>query len=69
MSEKGKNKRTKEELMNQLFNEKFYSTTKNKTMSKNKSMINVSKTANNFKKNNIDNKGDDFFVTNMKKFD
>jgi len=64
MSQKGKQKKTKEELMNQLFNEEYKSSTKYKTVSKNKSSIDV------FKGNNNDlEKNDNFFVTNMKKAD
>ena len=50
--------------MNQLFNEEYKSSTKYKTMSKNKSSIDV------FKGNNNDlEKNDNFFVTNIKKAD
>ena len=69
-----KKKRSKEELMNKLFNEDNYSNTKyNKTIGKNKSSIDVFRTVDNTKNNNKNEeyndfeKGDDFFVTNLKK--
>ena len=77
MSQKGKQNKTKEELMNQLFNEDIHSSTKYRQMNKNKSNIDVFRNPNNNNKSkdNKENedeyndfeKKDDFFVTNMKK--
>ena len=76
MSQKGKQRKSKEELMNQLFNEDIYNATKYKTISKNKSSIDISKTTNAKNKSakksdEYDDfeKNDNFFVTNMKKPD
>ena len=73
MNQKGRQNKSKEELMNQLFNEDIHSSTKYKTMQKNKSSIDVfksgSKSKNNSGEYNDFEKSDNFFVTNMKKVD
>ena len=73
MNQKGRQNKSKEELMNELFNEDIHRSTKYKTIQKNKSSIDVFKSANNSKNNsgeyNDFEKSDNFFVTNMKKAD
>ena len=68
MSQKGRQKKSKEELMNQLFNEDKYSSTKYKTISKNKSSIDVFNNKNEKKGDEYNDfeKNDNFFVTNLK---
>ena len=75
-----KKKSSKEEIMNKLFNEDIHSATRYKSMGKNKSCIDVSKTAQierNKKAEEVKEQGDDeyndfekkdnFFVTNLNK--
>ena len=72
MSNNRKQKKSKEELLNELFNEDVKSSTKYKTMGKNNSSIDAFRTSKDEKNNDGYNdfeKKDDFFVTNIKKMD
>ncbi len=74
-----KKKRSKEEILNQLFNEDIYNSTRYKGIGKNKSTTDVFKTTHNGRNKKLDELGekeeeyndfekqDTFFVTNLKK--